>query len=213
MAGEHKFVPFLKDAAMTENPYVAPTAFSEQSVDGSPEPPGERPIGVSILAVLHLIGGALVFAFEIFAFANRGTLVNGLEEIGIPPIVLFVALTFVAVLILASGVGMWLGTKWGWWLASFYYAHTVLRNAFAVLTALATSESIEGTKRTLEYYLIRYGMRLVVSALLLAYLFKGNVLSFFGLRRISKLKALGVLFGLGIAINVLLSGIAFVANR
>ncbi len=140
-----------------------------------------RPVGVSILAVLHLIGGILLFGAQFLLFANLQAMGESLRSIGIPPVLLIIGVMFLAVLAIASGVGMWMGTKWGWWLASFYYVYSIFRNCSALLTVFTIADQLEGDSRGPEYYMTKHGVRIIVHLLLFLYFFNGNVLAFFGM--------------------------------
>jgi hypothetical protein len=171
-----------------------------------------RPVGISILAVLHFIGGILLFGSQFLLFANLQAMEESLRAIGIPPVLLIIGVMFLAVLAIASGVGMWMGAKWGWWLASFYYVYSIFRNGSALLTVVAMADQLEGGSRGPEYYMIKHGVRIIVHFLLFLYFFKGNVLEFFGLETLSKPKAIGVLVGICIAITAAISAIGLMSN-
>ena len=145
-------------------------------------------------------------------FANLNAMEESLRTIGIPPALLIVAVIFLAALTIASGVGMWIGTKWGWWLAAFYYVYSIFRNASALLTIAAMAEQLQVSARGPEYYMIKHGGRIVVHFLLFMYFFKGNVLQFFRLEALSKPKAIGILIGICIAITVVTSAISLLSS-
>lgn len=131
-------------------------------------------------------------------------LANGesLREVGMSPIMVLVGFTFLAVLALGSGVGMWLGTKWGWWLSTFYYMYSVFRNACALWMVISIGDQLQGEPRGIEYHMIKHGGRVVVHSLLFLYFFKGNVLEYFDVTSLRKWKAVGILIGICIALIV-----------
>ncbi|OYP29472.1 hypothetical protein CGZ80_25070 [Rhodopirellula sp. MGV] len=136
---------------------------------------------------------------------------ESLRTIGIPPALLIAGVMFLAILTIASGVGMLMGTKWGWWLAAFYYVYSIFRNCSALLAIVAMADQLEGGTRGPDYYMIKHGGRIVVHLLLLMYFFKGNVLEFFGHETLSKLKAVGILVGICIAIMAATSAISMIS--
>jgi hypothetical protein len=137
---------------------------------------------------------------------------DSLRSIGIPPVLLIIGVVFLAILTISSGVGMWMGTKWGWWLAAFYYVYSIFRNGSALFTVIAMADQLDGDSRGPEYFMIKHGGRIVVHFLLFLYFFKGNVLEFFGLEGLSKAKAVGILVGICIAITVAMSAIGMISN-
>jgi hypothetical protein len=53
--------------------------------------------------------------------------------LGFPTSLLIFSIVFLFALGIASGVGMWKGRKWGWYLGTFYYIYSITRNANALL--------------------------------------------------------------------------------
>lgn len=60
----------------------------------------------------------------------------------------------------------------------------------------------------MQYYLIKHGVRVPVNFLLTVYMFRENVLRFFGLGQLAKLKAVAILAGVSLAMVVIPSVIA-----
>ncbi|MCM2373534.1 hypothetical protein [Aporhodopirellula aestuarii] len=199
---------------MTDNPYEAPSSFpsSPHSHLLEPQQPAERPVGVTLLAALNFIGGVLLFGVQFLLIANLGAMEESLRTVGIPPILMIVGVMFLALLAIASGVGMWLGTKWGWWLASFYYVYSVFRNGSALLTVISMADQLEDTARGPGYYIAKHSVRIVIHALLFLYFFKGNVLAFFGLANLNKGQAVGILIGACTAISVAMTAVGLALN-
>ena len=83
-------------------------------VYGAQMQPRKRPTGVTVLAILTLLGGIFLLIFAAIAFA-AGSLISstGLGSIaaGIGAFLIIFALISFAVF-----YGMWTGTKWAWWL-------------------------------------------------------------------------------------------------
>lgn len=195
-----------------DNPYDSPTSITSQASVEPHRRPTHRPLGVSILAVLHFFGGIVLFGSQFYLFANLQSMEQSLRSIGVSPVLLVVSATFLAVLAIASGVGMWVGAKWGWWCALFYYVYSIIRNSSALLAVVAMADELEGGTRGPEYYMIRHGGRIIVSALLFLYFFKGNVLAFFDLETLSKPKAIGIVVGMGIAITAAMFAFRLLSN-
>lgn len=196
---------------MADNPYSSPSSVTPRATIEPHRATATRPVGVSILAVLHFIGGILLFGAQFLLFANLRAMDESLRSFGIPPALLIIGVMFLAILAIASAVGMWTGTKWGWWLAAFYYVYSIFRNGSALLTVVALADQLEGGSRGPEYYMIKYGGRVVVHLLLFLYFFKANVLEYFGMETLSKLKAVGILVGICIAILAVTSAISLIS--
>jgi hypothetical protein len=160
---------------VVENPYIAPSALESEQSHANRGRIVPRPVGVSILAVLHLIGGIGLFVVQLFLFlfANVAAIEESLRGIGLPPALFVIGVMFLSVLTIASAIGMWLGTRWGWWVASFYYVYGIARNASALVTIVSVADQVTGASRGPEYYLFKHSVRIVVHILILLYLFKG----------------------------------------
>lgn len=179
-----------------------------------------RPIGISILAVLHIAGGilgAIVIAFLIAQFGKNPEAQQNFAQIlailGLPPALIIVSIILIFGLSVASGIGMWKGKKWGWYLGSFYYMYNMVRNANALVTIpllmnSMSSDELENMSREPLYYYIKHGSRVIVSLLLYLYFFKGNVREFFSLSEQKKWKPILAELGICIGITTVVSIIA-----
>jgi len=174
---------------MEFNPYeppvvAAPTLEEEQRRDR-----GTRPVGIWILSGLHLFVGLLFVAataFFVFEFASGG------ENRSHLPFWFVIALSaFMATLGTTSSIGMWRGTKWGWWLATYYYVWTVLDVLSEKAFALWNSE--QPIMTLLPEVLLRKAVPLGVCVLIILYLLKRSVCEFFRLELRRAYIALAVL--------------------
>lgn len=156
----------------------------------------KRPIGTSIIAILHISGGFLGIIFMIFMSVKVYYLPETLEKInilGLPPSLLIIAIFFVLVLALASGIGMWTGKKWGWFLGSFYYMYSIVRNSTALITIpmminSMPPEEVAEMSRGPSYYYIKHGLKIIIHSLIFLYFFKSNVIDFFTMNEYKKWK-------------------------
>lgn len=169
-----------------------------------------RPLGIAILSVLHCIGGVilavLAVAFPVFA-AKEPELREVLSSIGVPFPLLIVGIVVLVALTLGSGIGMWIGAKWGWYLGSFYYVYSVIRSILAIynthlLFETLPPDEVAAMPRGIEFYYFKFGFRAVVHALIYLYFFKVNVLEYFGLKEISRWKVVVIESGICVAIAV-----------
>jgi hypothetical protein len=146
-----------------------------------------RPTLVSILAVLHIISGAGIL-FILVRYSSRLATLGG--PMGASPLFLNLSILFLGALGLASGIGMWRGAEWGWWLAGLYYVYGIYRNANAVFLISSMANELAGEARGPGYYYFKHTARVFTHALVLFYLFRDRVLAYFGLQQLEKARAL-----------------------
>lgn len=158
-----------------------------------------RPRGIAILSVLAMMGGVNLLVMPIAFAAAWQELSAAFMEMGLPPVLLFVGIAFLAVLTLVSGISMWLGLKWGWWLGCFYSVYAVFRSGSALYT-VGRLYALAGAGHGYEYDYMKHSVLFVVSLLLLLYFFKRSVLEYFDLTGNNKRKALGMLVLICVAI-------------
>lgn len=109
-----------------------------KSLKSSPIRENKRPIFITILALLHIIGGGFFLVLAIMSFfpAGRFSLLDfffsDLLNLSGSPLVFSVAYLAASALGFVSGLGMFFGLKWGWYLGTFYYAYNIFRNVNAI---------------------------------------------------------------------------------
>ena len=159
--------------------------------DSESVPPGKPPLGISILASLHLIGGALgllltpLLAIKII---TESGIPEGLNQLGLSPVFLVFGYLILFSLATFSGIGLWRGKWWGWHIGAFYYLYGIARAAGALVHlpdvfGAIPADALEDMDRGPEFYAIKYGGRTLVHALIYLYFFKPTVLQFFGIRK------------------------------
>ncbi|MFZ3172454.1 MAG: hypothetical protein WA118_10815 [Carboxydocellales bacterium] len=160
----------------------------------------QRPTGISILAAFNFLGGIGLLIVQAIYGSSFGEVSEG---IGISSWILIISLLFLAITGILSGVGMWKGSKWGWWLGSFYYGYGILRNTNALIVVLSVGDEmgLEGD-RGVEYYIAKYSVRIAFYMLLFLYFFKDNVLEFFDLSCLPKLRSAGIIAAVIAALGV-----------
>jgi hypothetical protein len=171
-----------------------------------------RPVGISILSILHILGGVLLAGLMVaspFIFSREPEIAARLSDMGIPLVLLYVGILFLTVLTLGSGIGMWIGAKWGWYLGLLYNMYSTIRNLFALLHVYllvdpTAAEEMGASSRGPEYYYFKFAVRAVIHSLILLYFFKGNVVNYFGIKDRNNWKILLVEFAvcIGIAYTV-----------
>ena len=152
----------------------------------------ERPIGISILSVLYILGGLAILVMQLFL---SGAISEGMESIGISGLYSLFAIGFLGFLGLSAGIGMWTGKRWGWYLGTFYLLYSVARSTNAILMIPSLVEQFGAPEGGVDKYYIKYGGRIFFHSLLTLYFFKGNVVEFFGVGNTNPWKRFGILFG------------------
>ncbi len=175
--------------------------------------------GIAILAWLHIIGGVLgsitIVLLEL-AMQQHPEARQGLNMLGISPFVLLIGVIVILVLRLTSGIGMWKGTRWGWYLGSLHYMYSIASTLTALIMipfmmSVLDPADIAAMSRGPSYSSIKYGSQIIIHFiihfLLYVYFFKGTVRAFFGLTEQTKWKAIvgqiGMCLGLTILVTVL----------
>lgn len=193
---------------MNENPYNSPCDVVVDEATGSDdvfigERPRGRPVGVLILAVLQLIGGGLVVLGPAsFLFTLSMAPPEALHELRTEHILVVANMAGIGVVMLASAIGMWTGAQWGWWLGAFNYVYSLLEFAATLLAAALMTGGLGASTGNPEYTIPRQALRVAVCALIAFYFFQGNVLEYFGLRGLGRLKALGILVAIAAVLAV-----------
>lgn len=175
----------------------------------------QRPFGISILSVLHFLGGIglCVVAAWGASMLKEPRVAKGIAEMGIPLPLIAAGIGLLVFLGIGSGIGMWKGAKWGWYLGSFYYAYSIMRNLNALYSLSAVNELFASTPEEadsvpghgLSYYYIKYGVRALISIMIYAYFFNRNVRAFFGLGQAKKWPAIAAQMAICIAFLILFS--------
>ena len=179
----------------------------------------ERPTGISILSVLHVLGSILGVAVLVFFISrqNGPRLQQAFDAIRMPvPLFLF-GIGFLSVLGLATGIAMWRGAKWGWYLGAFWYAYAIARDLSALfrigdIISAFPAEQAANLRHDAGFYYAKFGIQIVVSALIYLYFFKENVREYFGLQNAKKWPAVAIHFAACIGIAVLSTIVATVGH-
>lgn len=175
--------------------------FSDEYDD--PLPP-KMPALLRILAMLHLIAGGFMLVTMVQALARGVDLSAPAEIIGTSTSTMFAGMVFLALLGLATGVGMFSGRPWGWWVAAFYYVYAIMRAGNGMLFTIGFWDQLaaEGDRGP-DYHLRKFGVRMALHALILVYLFSRPVIDYFGLERLSRWRAAAKLIGIPVVLYVL----------
>lgn len=156
----------------------------------------DRPISISLLAIWLAIGGGAILVPQLLFFGK----LNGVSSaLGISSVLLQGSIAFLGLLGLAAAVGMWLGKKWGWWLALFYFAYAATRDINVLLTAVGLAAAGEAMGSAF----VKYGAAVLWNGLLLFYLCRETASTYF--RTTETRKALLLVFALCLALFAIAS--------
>ncbi|MFB9326162.1 hypothetical protein ACFFSY_09585 [Paenibacillus aurantiacus] len=155
----------------------------------------DRPMGVTLLAILLLVSGG---AMAITQVMNFNALNEASDVLGVSSTFLQISVAFIGGLGIAAAAGMWFGLRWGWWLALFYFAYAICRNVNVMITIFSLADELGST---MTYY-IKYGIRVAWNAFLIAYLCRETASWYFKTNDTKKWKPLAAAFGAAIALFV-----------
>lgn len=192
---------------MTDNPYDSPILDTTAYVKEPSSGPVKRPIGLVILVVFVVITAIVVVGVGVLMFATIAANQAAASVFGVPIIAIGGFMIGIGGLILVSAVGLWMGKIWGWWLVGVGYSLSALWNGLFLMfiIGMSTLGQIPGGAPGEVY--TKYGVRAVIAGLIVSYLFKDNVLTFFALHNQSKGKLFGILCGITFLLFVVLFGI------
>lgn len=192
---------------MTDNPYDSPILDTTAYVKEPSSGPVKRPIGLVILVVFVVITAIVVAGVGVLMFATIAANQAAASVLGVPIIAIGGFMIGIGGLILVSAVGLRMGKIWGWWLVGVGYSLSALWNGLFLMfiIGMSTLGQIPGGAPGEVY--TKYGVRAVIAGLIVSYLFKDNVLTFFALHNQSKGKLFGILCGITFLLFVVLFGI------
>lgn len=114
---------------------------------------GNRPTGISILAILEMLGGVVAIIAGLFIAVAASGMLGGLGSIvGIIAVIS-------GVFALAVGYGFWTGAKWSWWLAVIIYALGIISSLASVVVGSVFSVIGLIIDALLLYYITRPGVK------------------------------------------------------
>ncbi|WP_127589033.1 hypothetical protein [Paenibacillus koleovorans] len=173
---------------------LSPNNQKEKIINGS----YDRPAGVSILAVLLAIGGGLLLFTQLTALKELN---EASSVLGVSAVLLQGSISLIGLSGVAAAVGMWIGKKWGWWLALFYFAYAVCRNVNVIISIPGVAEQLGAAVQDQTVNYVKHGIRVVWNSLLMLYLCgEGATTYFFGMTSINKWKAVLIVFAVSILI-------------
>lgn len=177
---------------MNNNHATEPQVNHEQKI--------ARPTGVTLTTILLILSGLYILFVQL---GNIDFLTELSYSLGMPGYYILGSLSMLGLLSVAAGIGSWLGKKWGWWLALFYFAYGICRNVNTMgnLTILYNYYGWNADGIVGSYFKNVIGI--LWNCVFLSYLTKPHVLQFHQLVSIKKNKAMLIVFGIGIALFII----------
>lgn len=189
---------------MDLNPYESQAVAASQPEPGEQSTArGPRPLGIWILSGLHVLFGIAALGA---AIALQVAAAVGWED-ATGPIegdwLLTLAFCAIAAYAIASGIGLWRGDRWGWWLSAFYWVGVAMNwigeGSFIIWNM--RSEELPDFAVLAGVALVR----LLVHVLFVMYHFKNSVRRYFGLQSLGIVRTIVILgaiwIGIGIAVG------------
>ena len=96
----------------------------------------KRPLGVTVLAILAVLGGILLL-FSGIGIGSSPTLFTSMPNMAyLAPIAADLGIVFIilGLIALVSAYGLWTGKKWGWWITIIISALGVLLNLISLVS-------------------------------------------------------------------------------
>jgi hypothetical protein len=174
-----------------------------------------RPTVITVLSILHVLCGVGGLFLLIPLLAN---LLNSfpdaaaiLSVVGIPPISMPLVILVVSVVVIASGIGMWKGYRWGWHIGCLYYFYLILIGISNILLSAVMlnyfkeklpDDALDAITEDLYggfiLQLIKIGASFVIPFTIYIYFYSHAVKEYFNVTKVSNilltLKHIGIFF-------------------
>ena len=114
---------------------------------------GNRPTGISILAILEIFGGIVAIISGLLIAIAGSSILGGLGNI------LGIVAIISGLFAVAVGYGFWTGAKWSWWLAIIIYALGIISSLASIVVGSILSVIGLIIEALLLYYITRPGVK------------------------------------------------------
>lgn len=173
---------------MTENPYAAPAASPPEP---EPEKRKSRPAGVTVLLVLFIFPGMMPLTQPLLRFSEFSWF-----ELDLQGMIAVIFLIVGILVLMSTAAGFWMGAKWSWKVGTLMYFYGLVRNLTGLVIVLNAPEVFDARPPGADFALMKYTTRAFFALLFSSYMFRLNVLEFFDLADIKRLKYAAALLGL-----------------
>jgi len=112
----------------------------------------KRSSAVTIISSIGIVWGVLALLARLLLKGNLELITSVGSQLGMPGPFLAVSALFIPILWILSSIGLLLGAKWGWWLASWHYMCGIFRFGQAYLIATGYRVlPVEGSKAVFAF--------------------------------------------------------------
>jgi hypothetical protein len=157
---------------------------------------GQRPVGVTILAVLSLLGaifGAIAVVLALVGATVIQSVQVNLAGVGMLAGLMVGGLALLVVLYFAMGIGLLKGQRWGWWAAVFAYSHVIWERLFLMIASIIEPNTLG---------IVKGAIGVLVTPLFIVYLCRLRVRSFCNIADAHVGKSLGIAFGITLVVVI-----------
>lgn len=163
----------------------------------------KRPKLISVLAFFCFLSGLL----SISLLLSNNDFVQEIFFLDISTI--YFSVLLLGIIYLGSGIGMWLGKRWGWYLGAICYCYAIIRNSFALVQLSQILRVFNDLQQEAGLGYFKFFARIIGNGLILSYFFKSNVINYFQVNNRSNWKKAGLVLGVTLIIFLGVFGSAF----
>jgi hypothetical protein len=147
----------------------------------------KKPIGIYLFSIFHLIVGATFLWLSI----NYPQIDIGLSKTGVSPALYRSVFYIISFVLIISSVGLFLGKKIGWYLATFFYAIFLIEN---IISLFSNPRDFLG----FSLINIKNNLRVIWLLAFILYFSKQSVLEYLTLAAEGKYKRIGVVMAIAL---------------
>jgi hypothetical protein len=180
----------------------APTSGALHTLPDGPTH-GQRPVGIAILAGLNLVNGAWIGGHRLLTLADVYLGPGGSATFSGSYKVAAFGDFFFAFVAVVSGIGLFVGAKWGWWLGGFHWSSRICREVLIPISATLLADQSVSSMSDDRFYFSKVSGALAIQSLILLYMFQRSVLEYFGLGSLRKVWALIKIVGAALLFSII----------
>ncbi len=132
---------------------------------------------------------------QIWSLINQPELAS---SFGVSSFLLTTVITFMGVIILIAGIGMFKGERWGWFISLYYQAFNIGRNALAGIYLFMSRDELIFAGVNLSEQYIKFSGRVLIGIAILYYFVSRPVMEYFEINQSKKLSYVMKMIGIAI---------------